>query len=166
MPDNRFHGRPIEGEINRYTNGTPVQADPQVLLNALDELLAIPGVEAVRWQQYTPYFNDGEACEFGVGEPLVKLAGDDENEDGWEYSEGYRSGYELYDYPNGYSRGAQTVNIEVPGVDVQAVRDGLKAFSSVIESGAHDVILNDKFGDPSEVTATTAGFSVEFYTHD
>ena len=27
----------------------------------------IPELEAITWNQYTPYFNDGEACEFSVG---------------------------------------------------------------------------------------------------
>lgn len=46
---------------------------------------AHPQVLAVRWRQYTPAFNDGEPCEFRVGEYTLKLlgsaddAGDDEN---------------------------------------------------------------------------------------
>ena len=30
-----------------------------------------PEVESVRWSQYTPYFNDGEPCEFGVNELTI-----------------------------------------------------------------------------------------------
>ena len=37
-------------------------------------------VEQIFWTQYTPWFNDGEACEFIVGEPNLVLV-DDENED-------------------------------------------------------------------------------------
>ena len=34
---------------------------------------ANPDVEGVLWEQYTPYFNDGDTCEFGVREPIVIL---------------------------------------------------------------------------------------------
>ena len=27
-----------------------------------------PDITAFTWVQYTPYFNDGEPCEFGVGD--------------------------------------------------------------------------------------------------
>lgn len=30
-----------------------------------DALLESSGASAVQWRQYTPYFNDGDACEFG-----------------------------------------------------------------------------------------------------
>lgn len=32
-----------------------------------------PQIDSVRWTQYTPYFNDGEPCEFGVGDAGVKV---------------------------------------------------------------------------------------------
>lgn len=30
-----------------------------------------PEIEAITWHQFTPYFNDGETCEFRVGEFYV-----------------------------------------------------------------------------------------------
>jgi hypothetical protein len=39
-------------------------------------------VENVYWTQYTPYFNDGEACEFSVHDLFINLKGD---EDACEY---------------------------------------------------------------------------------
>ena len=44
-----------------------------------------PEVECVFWIQYTPYFNDGEACEFGVQDKRYVLV-DDEDVDGYEGS--------------------------------------------------------------------------------
>jgi len=40
---------------------------------ALKETIAVlreyvPQVTGIRWQQYTPYFNDGDVCEFTMGE--------------------------------------------------------------------------------------------------
>jgi hypothetical protein len=46
-------------------------------------------IKAISWKQYTPYFNDGESCEFSVHEPLAfyhpMLDSGDEEEN--EYSE-------------------------------------------------------------------------------
>lgn len=40
-----------------------------------------PEVESIFWTQYTPYFNDGEACEFSVNEIYFALEGDEEVDD-------------------------------------------------------------------------------------
>jgi len=37
-------------------------------------------IQQVHWTQYTPYFNDGEACEFGVNEINFLLVGDEDFE--------------------------------------------------------------------------------------
>jgi hypothetical protein len=36
-------------------------------------------VENVYWTQYTPHFNDGEACEFGVNDVFILLKDDEES---------------------------------------------------------------------------------------
>jgi len=48
-------------------------------------------VHAITWQQFTPYFNDGETCEFSVNEPyaLYKPFDDEEIEDYSEDSDHY-----------------------------------------------------------------------------
>lgn len=46
-------------------------------------------VESIFWTQYTPYFNDGEACEFGVNDVHILLKND---EDACDYE-----GSDLYD---------------------------------------------------------------------
>lgn len=57
-----------------------------------------PEVASLRWQQYTPYFNDGDECVFRVREPSVKLAGgpeptDDPDDDDEEYASAWDLGY-------------------------------------------------------------------------
>lgn len=42
---------------------------------------ACPEVEAVTWTQYTPYFNDGETCEFSVHDKYFILVGDEDPDD-------------------------------------------------------------------------------------
>lgn len=41
-------------------------------------------VRAVVWNQFTDYFNDGDACEFYVREPGVVLPEDDGYDDGYD----------------------------------------------------------------------------------
>lgn len=67
--------RPIIGEITPLTNGDIAQESATEFLKAIDALLALPGVEAIRWRQYTPFFNDGEQCVFSVDDWFVKLSG-------------------------------------------------------------------------------------------
>jgi hypothetical protein len=46
-----------------------------IVTGLLEDFLAeTPEVEAVVWTQYTPHFNDGEPCTFGVHEARVRLS--------------------------------------------------------------------------------------------
>lgn len=58
----------------------------------------------IRWRQYTPYFNDGSPCTFGVGElfittrpvsELEDLDEDDDEVDMGDYGDGFVSPYYL-----------------------------------------------------------------------
>ncbi|MBM4707887.1 hypothetical protein GS982_01575 [Rhodococcus hoagii] len=99
MTDNTIAGRPINGEISHYSSKEICEQRPiQEFLDALDALFAFPEVEAVRWEQYTPYFNDGDACEFGIREVRIKFVGGDE--EAGEREDGFiESGL---DFPPGY----------------------------------------------------------------
>lgn len=54
-------------------------------------------VEAIRWEQYAPYFNDGDPCAFSVYDLMVKglKLVSEENVDDYEDSEGFFYNYEL-----------------------------------------------------------------------
>lgn len=47
---------------------------------AMGILEKYPNVKGISWTQYTPYFNDGEPCEFGINAdyPSVLLEGQDD----------------------------------------------------------------------------------------
>ncbi|ASR77595.1 hypothetical protein SEA_PARADIDDLES_125 [Streptomyces phage Paradiddles] len=174
---NEVFGRPIKGDINHYTGALPEQEDPAKFIEALDKLLDHPQVAKVRWTQYTPYFNDGEACEFethGAEVSLVNLTtadtGLEVGEDRW-YDEGeevFLGEYDMYTYEYGddgridWDKGKRYV---VGGVDTEDVAVALAQFEMALNS-KHYVWLNETFGDPAEVTATKEGFMVEHYEHD
>lgn len=52
-----------------------------------------PEVKGVSWTQYTPYFNDGDACIFDVNEFSFYLISDES--DFFDYSKGYTTWYPL-----------------------------------------------------------------------
>lgn len=153
--------RPIEGEIPRYTNRSQTaQEGVTEFLAAVDALLAIPGIEAIKWEQYTPYFNDGDACEFGImGEVRVRFEGDDEEagdyEDGFHETWGLTFKNDAGDYPYANIEGYELTD---------ETREALKAAD--FNFNRFEDVLQTNFGDPAEVTATKEGFKVEFYDHD
>jgi hypothetical protein len=106
-----------------------------------------PEVAALRWSQYTPYFNDGDPCVFSVGELYYKLVGGDEEagdeEDGFEYLSSYGKPAEFAQQP---------------------WYKALEELSSAL-SGSEDELLA-AFGDHVQVIVTKAGVDVEEYSHD
>ena len=105
-----------------------------------------PGIESFRWKQYTPYFNDGDACTFSVDEVYVKLKDTgalDEDDD--DSDEGY------YD--------AWSFRVQKP--ELEKV---INELSSALES-IEDVVLN-VFGDHTQVTVYPDRTETEEYEHD
>ncbi len=73
----------LEAEIAKLK-----EYDAESFFESLQEM----GVERFSWTQYTPYFNDGEPCEFRVSEELIEIV-----INGEEFNEIY----DLYDYRDG-----------------------------------------------------------------
>lgn len=96
-----------------------------------------PDVEAVRWRQYTPYFNDGDPCTFSVHDFSYLKPGETAGYDGDQ--DGFRSGWDPKELPE-YMRS------DLPEIP--------------------DEVLLAVFGDHVQVTATPGGFEVEEYSHD
>lgn len=148
--------RPIEGEITRYSTRYKVeQGTAAEFLDELDRVLAIPGVEEVRWSQYTPYFNDGEPCVFGSGDIYYKFTGsDDEGDygDGFvdSWSVNYQDADGVFPYRSDKVDPASYEALRAEGLGLSRYQD----------------VLQDNFGDPAQVTATKAGFNVEYYEHE
>ena len=161
MTENTLAGRPIKGEISRYSERTSVeQWDESKFLELLDQALDCKDVEAVKWRQYTPYFNDGEACYFSVyGVSVKPVDGDDEAGD---YEDGFLDSWETRPESRYDHNKREYIFLEEPSELYKA----FSPFSSAVEGGHFDNLLNQAFGDPAEVTATRDGFEVEFYDHD
>ena len=127
-----------------------------------------PSIKAIVWTQYTPYFNDGDTCEFSVHEPYYSNAKGDQIEDlsrHGDYS-GEDEGVWAEDtwILTGDSQYCvdRRKEIDLTGVDLQSVA----AFSKMISSSDMEEILKEMFEDHVTVSATRDGFDVEEYEHD
>lgn len=114
-------------------------------------------IESFGWRQYTPFFNDGDTCEFGVHASDPNINGNDIYDCDW------------YDWKvKYYLKGdADYANLltENPKIDVEAYKV-VEEFISVINSIPED-FLKDLFGDHVEVTISKDGtISVDEYDHD
>ena len=104
-----------------------------------------PAVTAVGWTQYTPHFNDGDACEFGLhGFYATTKAGVD-----------FAEVSSLYDDedPHGFA-------------DSYSLKGATKEALAQLERSADSDIFETAFGDHAMVIATPAGFHVNEYSHD
>lgn len=106
---------------------------------------ANPKVTAVGWTQYTPHFNDGEACVFG----LHGFYGT--TKDGVDF----KDVSSLYD-------GEDTTGF----MDTYSLKGSAKAAVEAIERSADKSIFETAFGDHAMVIATPKGFHVSEYSHD
>jgi hypothetical protein len=108
-----------------------------------------PQVEAVEWTQYTPYFNDGDVCEFRRNEfgyvltPGTKYTDWDNKLQVFEKGDEPIEGYYV-------RKGAL-------GVVIENLETSLEGIDDIFEA---------TFGDGVKVAATKDGFDVESYDHD
>jgi hypothetical protein len=106
-----------------------------------------PDILAIRWSQYTPYFNDGSECVFGINDPSFRTsttaedAGD--NEDGWD---------DVFAYP------AESATKHQKAVN--------KFWKKIAGQSISEDVFKTVFNDHVKVTATPKGFDVEEYDHD
>ena len=98
-------------------------------------------LKAIVWEQYTPYFNDGDPCNFGLTEVVFTNATGDDLDD---------ISYGSYDGEN---------------EDVCVFSEYNEVERLMTSSGMEDVMLAT-FGDHVRVVATREGFSISRFDHD
>jgi hypothetical protein len=148
------------------TRSATIQAQIKVLqAEAADQLKPLlqqfivdnPAVEAVRWVQYTPYFNDGDACTFRACEPCFKLVGGEESdgdrEDGFLDLPGPVD-YRERNYYEDFVKACPDHNVYLACKSLEK------------ELGGLDDALQQLFGDHVQVTVTATGVEVDEYEHD
>lgn len=163
-----FCGIPIKGKIYRETDAEQLtQAQYEQLVRPL---LEDPNIHSFGWTQYTPYFNDGETCYFGVHEPWVRTAKDTagEQDEGYaDYSERHTVGYgkhpTLGEGPWYRAEPRQRTGV-APGYEQTAAR--VQALADAMGDGSLNTVLMALFGDHAEVTVRKDRIVVDEYSHD
>jgi hypothetical protein len=129
-----------------------------------------PGITGVVWTQYTPYFNDGDTCEFGVNEPTFTNAPVDEmSEVRWGEYEGETDGvwaceniHSVLESDRDYYKETADLIRAAGGVDPESCR----LMATAIGSSDMENVMKAMFGDHVKVIATREGFDVDDYDHD
>lgn len=162
--------RPVTGDVNLgYPKTVVPQLSPAEFLAEIDRVTAVPGVSGLIWEQYTPYFNDGDPCEFSINEARVLLTEDGEVDHYRDYESGW-STWDLYShagdyvYPNYDGSNFDEVSWKTlpGGVSGRVVYELLTS----LKVGAWENVARANFGDHAQVTATAEGFNIEYYEHD
>lgn len=119
------------------------KAKAQLQPALLDVFNKHPEIVAFGWTQYTPYFNDGDTCEFSVGDLYVTKDAEVAEEDSlWDWDGVYRT-------MGGYSE------------------DEIKTLTSLEKIlSSNEELLQVAFGDHVQVIVTPLGVDVEEYDHD
>lgn len=106
-----------------------------------------PSVKAIGWTQYTPHHNDGDPCEFGIGEFYACT------KDGVDFAEVT----DIHDEEDGEFRSSYSI------------RDEDKRTAAALDRmsrSASDEVFEAAFGDHVMVIATPEGFHINEYDHD
>ena len=116
-----------------------------------------PEVKTIHWVQYTPYFNDGEECVFGVHELHFTTTHHEEIANAWGEDDAGALRESEYDFT-----ARKWVNC---GLDPVLVAD-MRSMSEVFSSRIDDSLMRAAFGDHSWIKAHAGGFDVEHYDHE
>lgn len=133
------------------------------LKDAFKEIFADGSVKKIYWRQYTPYFNDGDACVFSYHEMQVDFGpevggsySDYDEDDPWTWWEAWSLRHELRE--------------NTGEVDPKLVSVPIETLGKVIELDAtlseNEDLLLSVFGDHVEVRVTPTEITSEFYSHD
>lgn len=174
--DTNFLGMPVSGDITQGSARTE-QKPIEELAPLFQALVDDPSIVEFGWTQYTPYFNDGDPCEFSVYGTWARITAETEghvDEDGDEYDNSSHYGLDVDYHP---SLGKVDGHYEGEWPNRKFVKDSYEgpdedrynrcqALGRALESGAFDNVLLEHFGDHALITVRKNNIEVEEYSHD
>jgi hypothetical protein len=174
MTNSTLAGLPIWGEpvFPRSTAGVEQWGDDK-FSELLRPLIDSPRVEAIKWEQFTPYFNDGDVCEFSVGTPEMKvndrpgIEEDDWDDDGFVsiWSVHLEGGRQRRWVSGEYGWGGH-YEYTGPEIEQHEDYDAFSALTAAMERGHFEELLYERFGDHAQVTIYKDRITVETYDHE
>lgn len=120
-----------------------------------------PKVKSFGWNQYTPYFNDGETCTFSANVDYIYINGICVDDSDW-ISEKTITNYGTWNRETKKYEGRTEVSNLNYDSELVKANDEIREF---LYNFDEDFFMA-QFGDHAEVTVTEEGVSVDEYEHD
>lgn len=144
------------------------------------------GIDHVTWHQYTPWFNDGDTCEFSVydmsvyaqpsyDEPLTRKVLERRYKNrvySWEKHEYVDEGYTEEEVVRAYEPGYDfevSTNDDYPHPEFLPESDAMaqgRKVNGMLTGGEFERFLQETFGDGVEITFDGEKFTYDEYSHD
>lgn len=137
-----------------YLKTVRVSGEAMLKEGFIEFFAANPQVKAIKWRQYTPYFNDGDSCVFGVHDFEIAFFGIENDDDEFINMWNLTISNEL-------------IHPQLIGIPVnkrQAIGESVRNFRKQFHE--HEDMFEIIFGDHATITATRQGFTVEEFEHD
>jgi hypothetical protein len=129
----------------------------KVLIHELaQDLLSLdPAIRGVTWAQYTPYFNDGDPCTFGINDPALILAR--------SFADQYKDS--MYCNSSNENEGEYEFSSQANKVQgLQPITLALREFSRFLNENSS--VAQEVFGDGVKVTITRDKVTIDEFDHD
>jgi hypothetical protein len=120
-----------------------------------------PKVKSFGWNQYTPYFNDGDTCTFSANTDYIRINEEYVDDSNW-VNETIITNYGTWNRDKKVYEGRTEVPNLNYDVELSKASDDITEFLSNFD----DEFFISKFGDHAEITVTAEGVSVDEYEHD
>lgn len=135
--------------IQKVIEDARTQAKNAFMAELKDFFARNQDIKAIVWTQYTPYFNDGDTCEFRVNDICASNYEDVSHYGEWESEDPTPADlmvYESYGRP-GYTR-------------------ELRELNDFMQSNLGEEVLQFAFGDHVSIRVTANGITIDEYEHD
>lgn len=141
------------------------------IVEDLKPLVKDPGfIKSIEWTQYTPFFNDGDVCEFRVNdieisltEKGVEVLNTNKICSKWTQNWETDNMYGPSELADAVRNKIDIINHEEFG-DLDKVFSDIKAINNFFQNSENS--LKEAFGDHAKVLVTSKGLEVEEYEHD
>jgi hypothetical protein len=120
-----------------------------------------PKVESFGWNQYTPYFNDGDTCIFSANTDYININGEYADDAEWA-NEKIVTNWGTYNREKKVYEGRVEVPNENYDKELDVATSEIRNFLMTFDD---DFFMN-RFGDHSEITVSKEGIEVDDYDHD
>lgn len=120
-----------------------------------------PNVESFGWTQYTPYFNDGDACEFYANTDYLIINGEYAEDSEWF------SKIVIKDY-GVWNRESKKYEGRVEEDNLKYNENLVDAYNEIVEflSNFDNRFYLSKFGDHAEIVVSKFGLEISDCDHD